>query len=358
MKINIVLPVPSPTPIGGYKVQYEYANHMAQSGHRVTVVHPYTMTPLGLPAWRWYLVALARLGTGRIRLVPWYDFDSRVRLVYIPTLHPYLLPPADTTVLTAWQTSERIHTRTLLTGPLFQVVYDYEFWEGADDPTRRRIECALRWADVHHIATSSAVRSMLAAMDVEPVGTVTAGLDTTLFSRTTPSSERADVVGFPLRGEAHKGTDVALAAVDEIRQRRPATTFIAFGRAWNRPLPEGVVSHGQVSDAELRDFYNRCAVFVLPSYLEGWGLPAAEAMACGAALVTTANGGVEDFAVDDVNARVVPPGEPSALADAVLSLLQDRTSRLRLADAGYETARAMSWETSAAELLNVIARRF
>jgi glycosyltransferase involved in cell wall biosynthesis len=39
-------------------------------------------------------------------------------------------------------------------------------------------------------------------------------------------------------------------------------------------------------------------VFMLTSRYEGWGLPATEAMACGAAVVSTRNGGTEDFLVD------------------------------------------------------------
>jgi glycosyltransferase involved in cell wall biosynthesis len=100
----------------------------------------------------------------------------------------------------------------------------------------------------------------------------------------------------------------------------------------------------------LRAFYNHCQVFVLPSDYEGWGLPAAEAMASGAALVTTANGGAEDFAIDGTNALVVPRRDPGAIAKSVLRLLEDDALRLRLARSGLSDSAGWTL-TRAAETL-------
>ena len=63
----------------------------------------------------------------------------------------------------------------------------------------------------------------------------------------------------------------------------------------------------------------RLAIYVLPSAYEGWGLTAVEAMACGAAVITTRNGGVEDFARDGDNALLVPPREPDSASGGVRS---------------------------------------
>jgi len=109
-----------------------------------------------------------------------------------------------------------------------------------------------------------------------------------------------------------------------------------------------------VTERELVDFYNSLSVFVLPSRYEGWGLPAAEAMACGAAVVCADNGGSRDFAIDGETALIVPPHQPQALADAICRLLDDDNLRKRLADAGKARAQVMSLKASASMLRQAI----
>jgi glycosyltransferase involved in cell wall biosynthesis len=99
--------------------------------------------------------------------------------------------------------------------------------------------------------------------------------------------------------------------------------------------------------------YNNSRLFLQPSHHEGFGYTAVEAMACGCALVTTDNGGSRDYAVDTETALVVPPGDPSGLADSAERLLRDATERTRLAAAGAELVRSrFDWDRTA-ELLEL-----
>ena len=78
--------------------------------------------------------------------------------------------------------------------------------------------------------------------------------------------------------------------------------------------------------------------------MESFGLPPLEAMACGVPVVTTDCGGIRDYAVDGYNALIVPPGDPEAVADAVLKILRDDKFRERLVEHGIETAKQRSWD--------------
>ena len=87
---------------------------------------------------------------------------------------------------------------------------------------------------------------------------------------------------------------------------------------------------GRVSDAELPVYYRTADVLCLPSVsiAEAFGIVLLEGMACGLPLITTAlPTGVADVNRDGVTGLVVPPGDPGALREALVSLMADRERR-------------------------------
>jgi glycosyltransferase involved in cell wall biosynthesis len=125
---------------------------------------------------------------------------------------------------------------------------------------------------------------------------------------------------------------------------------VAFG---TRPLPdrpEGVtfvLSPDQPTMAG--GIYNASTVYLQPSLREGFGLCAVEAMACGCALVTTANGGSDDYAQDGETALVCGD-EVDDMADAVRRLVRDDALRTRLAVNGAAFVERFRWSSSAQRL--------
>ena len=91
--------------------------------------------------------------------------------------------------------------------------------------------------------------------------------------------------------------------------------------------------------ADVADLLAAADVAVLPSAWEGYPLIAQEALRAGTPLIATDVGGVRDLVGD--GAVLIPPGNPQALRGAVLSLLEDATTRERWASAGR--AQAAQW---------------
>jgi glycosyltransferase involved in cell wall biosynthesis len=232
------------------------------------------------------------------------------------------------------------------------LVYDYEFWRTRPE-LRPDIVAALTKPGLRRVAGSRAVEAMLEEAGTRATATVPCGVDLEQWHPTDAPASSPPLVGFPLRNEAHKGMPEAFAAAELIHRQMPATRFAAFGIADVSP-PAFVERRGFLSNDALRDFYNECTVFLLPSRFEGWGLPAAEAMACGTAVVTTANGGAEDFALNGETALVTPPGDATAIADAVCRLLGDSPLRRDIASAGRRRASEMSWDAATDALLSVL----
>jgi glycosyltransferase involved in cell wall biosynthesis len=101
----------------------------------------------------------------------------------------------------------------------------------------------------------------------------------------------------------------------------------------------------------VNEIYNRSRIFLCSSRVEGFGLPSVEAMACGATLVTTSNGGSDDFAIHEETALVCEPDDITAMADNVERLLRDDELRIRLAKQGMEYVREkFDWDVSAEKL--------
>src|SRR5262249_34102758 len=100
----------------------------------------------------------------------------------------------------------------------------------------------------------------------------------------------------------------------------------------------------QPTAEELLAIYNSCAVFLHPSWIEGWPLPPAEALACGCALVAAANLGVKDYAEHGTTALLTEIKNPEALAQSLVEVLNNFSLRQRLAEAGHRKINEFTWE--------------
>lgn len=79
-------------------------------------------------------------------------------------------------------------------------------------------------------------------------------------------------------------------------------------------------------------------IFVLSSYLEGLCTSILDAMASKLPVVATRAGGIPEAVVDGVTGILVPPGNPSTLADAIYHLYKNRELAIRMGERGYERA--------------------
>ncbi|NNE73105.1 MAG: glycosyltransferase family 4 protein [Acidimicrobiales bacterium] len=184
------------------------------------------------------------------------------------------------------------------------------------------------------------------------------GIDHDIFQVRTPLEDRPIDVAALFHPHREKGWPDLLAALHRIVEMRPGTRGVVFAR--NKPpqeLPMGIeFVHSPDHQQLATEVYGRTRVFVQASLREGFGLTPVEAMACGATLVTTDNGGSHDYGIDGVTARVTPPGDPEALATATVGLLNDDAERQRLGRAGVDHVQQFRWDRSAEKLEQFLER--
>jgi len=108
---------------------------------------------------------------------------------------------------------------------------------------------------------------------------------------------------------------------------------------------------GFVSDTELLQLYNACEVFVFPSYYEGFGLPALEAMACGRAVVCSSTSALPE--VVDGAALLFDPYSVDEMVRAMADLLLDPALRSRMERLGLQRAAHFSWQKAAQQTMQI-----
>ena len=151
------------------------------------------------------------------------------------------------------------------------------------------------------------------------------------------------------RLDRYKGIPLLLEAAGRVVREFPRTRFVLAGAPHptlarseidaliqRYALNEHVRLLGHVPWEQLTTWYLRATVCVLPSYYETFGIAALEPMAFGVPVVVTRAGGLPEVVEDGVTGILVPPGDPQALAEAVVLLLRDPDMRERMGQAGRE----------------------
>jgi glycosyltransferase involved in cell wall biosynthesis len=154
--------------------------------------------------------------------------------------------------------------------------------------------------------------------------------------------------------EPRKGLDVLVEAFTEVaRENREVELWLAGQAGWGvgpfvsqldeHPFKERIRRLGYVDDDLLPALYRRARVVAYPSRGEGFGLPVLEAMACGAAVVTT--DGTVMAEVASGAARLVPIGDYGALASSLLAGLdEDGAERVATGERARARAEHFTWD--------------
>jgi glycosyltransferase involved in cell wall biosynthesis len=254
--------------------------------------------------------------------------------------------------------------------PSVVTVHDLTFFDAAQthervkvlffrDAIRRNARAATR---VLCVSRTTASRLGELVPGHAPVSVAHHGVDHALF-RPTPTADdtrrlqehgiSGRYIAFVGTIQPRKGLPVLVEAFAALAARDPALRLVlAGGDGWGlESLRDAITRHGvatrvvrpgYVDDDTVAALYRSAAVVAYPSLAEGFGLPALEAMACGAPLVTTSGTAMDEF-VDDA-ALCVPPGDAGALRDALARVLDDAAVAAQLRERGPQVAAHYTWD--------------
>lgn len=187
------------------------------------------------------------------------------------------------------------------------------------------------------------------------------GVDLSIFfSLSSKHSDEKSIrpikVATVLRKHPLKGSRDFLAIIENISRilndESPGCEFVAITNedCSHLTIPGNVQILRPRNDVELAQILKQVDIFVVTSWWEGFGLPGLEAMACGCTLITTRNGGCNEYALDKVNCMTYESQNSEELEGLVLQLAKDKDLRETISKNGIKTAQSFSWKSSASML--------
>ena len=152
-------------------------------------------------------------------------------------------------------------------------------------------------------------------------------------------------------GQSGVARELMLVFAGPISARQRARLLEAIQ---NSRVEGRVLILGYIDDALLVALYRQCLAYVFPSSYEGFGLPILEAMASGAATLTSGLSSLAEVAGDA--ALILPSLDQDVLAAGIARIASDSTLRAELRQRGLEHVKPFTWERCARQTLACYAR--
>ncbi len=223
--------------------------------------------------------------------------------------------------------------------------------ETLDRWAMRRLACTVC------VSEAMAVKVRRAGVPPERIAVICNGIDPERFEHPQPEDREklrrlfaappAYIIGAAGRLSPEKGFDQLIDAAARVTQQERQVGFVLFGEGPLRPaLTQHIAVRGLHDrfilagfSPDIRRFLPHFDVAVLPSYTEGLPVVVLEALAAGVPVVATAVGGTPEVIDEGIQGFLVAPGDPNALADRILQLLQTDSLRHEMGQQGRQRVR-------------------
>lgn len=353
MKISIVMRFHDDTASGGRKIIYEYANYLAEKGQNVEIIFladvPYKDRPQNMI--KHFLHGVTFLKRKRNQEnISWFNLNSTIGIKAAYCVKKKMLSKSDVVVAFDYGIALHMVESGFDTNKLvYMIQHDEKVYNDV------KIVRKAWMLPIQKVVVATWLLNLVKPFD-DRVALVRNYVRTENFYISNPIENRKHVVSLINHPNKYKDVATGLRALEIVKKEIPDLKVILFGN-FEKPtgLPDYVYYLKKLTQNELREnVYNQSAIFLFPSILEGWGLVATEAMASGAALVSTRNGGVDDFGIDGETALLTEVGDFESLAEYIIRLFKNDQMRIKIAENGANLVNSLTFESSASQFEKVL----
>lgn len=338
-KINILFPMISRKPSGGFKVIYEYCNYFANDDFDVEIYYlpDLIFSSYHLP--EAIRKMLAKLYGDIIGPRKWFALDKRIKNKVIDNADE--MREADYVVATSIETAKPVFDLPGKYGQKIYFIQDYENWKYSDSYVRSTYALGM-----NNIVISKWLKQIVDKYSEKPSVLISDGIDSNIFYPIA-SKRRSHSIVFQYREAPQKGCKYAFDAIEILQSQYSDLIVNIITMEPNKPnAPSCCRYFKNLTPQQVAEINNRSEVFICSTIDEGFGLPGLEAMACGCAVASTDYTGIHEYAIDGVNALLSPVKDAKALADNVVKLFENDVLREKIVRAGIETGKSITVENS------------
>jgi len=354
MKVSFIINEPIQSASGGYKMVYIYANELVNRGHDVTIYYHchrgVLLSNYYIPFWMKMIMANILAKTGP----KWFELDQRVGRKVVQDVTDKNVSDGDIVIATAANTAGEVFLLDKNKGKKAYFVQGYEDWV----MSKEELENTYR-LDMEIITVSKWLQTIIQnVVDSDRVNCVLNGIRNDVFYIiNSPETRSIKMISMLYHDLESKGSKEGIYVLNELKKLFPDLKAHLFGVVDNPGnLPSWIDYTHNADQNQLRKIYNDSMIYLSPSWNEGFGLTGAEAMMCGAVLVSTKTDGVKEYSTEE-NAFWVDVHDTKSMIDKCVEVITKPELRNRMAIAGSKyVAEKLCYEKSVDGFIGILER--
>jgi L-malate glycosyltransferase len=280
-----------------------------------------------------------------------YTYSFKISSV--PFINSLFVRKAEIVIATEWVTAYSVLHLPKSWGEKYYFIQCYENWRSNQILVDKSYVLPL-----NRIVVSGYLKNFISDKFNSDSQVVLNGLDEKEFKCAYYSQSKKNItVSFIYSSLEFKNSKAALYVCDKIHQKYPEVEIISF--SYDKVnLPPYIINFHSPDQITIADIYERTDIFLFTSHSEGFGLPPAEAMISGCAVITNPVGAVPDYSVHLDSAIHVEDYSPDTMFKWFEYLINNKSeiSRIGINAASYVKTR-LNWASSVEKFESIINSR-
>lgn len=326
-KLNIVYLMIWTKVCGGSKIILEYANRLSELGHNITLI-TYDQKP------------------------EWFSLNSNIEFIQIPENEKIEdnIPSCDIIVATSWKCIFGAIKSGVAPVVYFEQGGAHIFDTKNLSPIKQQVVKNRIKAVPFIYTVSNYAKRIIKQEYQQDAYVIPNAIDNNIFYAENIRKD-TDIIEITTIGPEEfefKHVENIIQAIEILSQRYSNIRFNWISQT--EPKVHKQMAIVNPPQSKIGDILRKTDIYICASDYESFCLPALEAMTCGASVVTTNNGGIEDFVQDGVNALIIEKNSVESIVEKVENLINNKETKKLLAKNGIETSKKFSWEQSVTKL--------